>query len=43
MGEPEPEWRITATYAGDEWLQRNRGGIPASPDTGAIAENIRRQ
>jgi hypothetical protein len=31
MGEPEREWRITATYAGDEWLQPNRGGIPASP------------
>jgi hypothetical protein len=43
MHEPERERSVCTTYTGDEWLQRNRGGIPAGPDTGEVVDAIRRR
>jgi hypothetical protein len=43
MDEPQREWSICTTYDGPEWLVRNSGGAPPGPDTGLIADVIRRQ
>jgi hypothetical protein len=34
---------VCTTYTGDEWLQRDRGGMPAGSDTGEVVDAIRRR
>lgn len=38
---PERDWRVYETFTGEQWLQRNRGGIPAGRDTAEVARRIR--
>ena len=43
MDEQERDWRVCETFTGEQWLQRNRGDIPAGPDTAEVAQCIRGQ